>query len=341
MNKIAFIAAGVSTLMSVAAAQPCTPGEGRSVWSVSGREVAGDRDYREPIDQTGWIFALVDADHGWDLRVFDKEGLDLTQMTPPLRGAPNPRQIYGWHFRNADNSGANKGDVNAPQGLRLFGLEPALTGTGGYKPSSAAGVDPQEQTGRGALTIRDMGLADLAPGEKARLNYLKFDVCMTWLTTDAEKDAAEAAAIAEAEARQITPELEEQIFGCGLSTDYRLESFLNTAEVGGDFDGDDVLDLAAPIVRNSDSKRGLAICRAGTWMHVVGMEGAMGRHVMADYFDSIDYWSLHAAGPVGQGAGEGAPPLLKGDGILIGKEGASSALLYWDGERFDGYWQGD
>ena len=51
-------------------------------------------------------------------------------------------------------------------------------------------------------------------------------------------------------------------------------------------------------------------------------------------------WTIHP-GPAGQGVAEGVPPTLKGDGITIGKDGASSALVYWDGAAWTSYWQGD
>lgn len=330
-----FILAG----LSAAYAQPCEPSDGRSAVMLSSREVAGNRDYNEVLEGPGWTFQLKRTAHGWDVRLLDENGLDLTQMTPPLRGAPNPRQIYGWHFRNADNTGPNTGDVNAPQGLRLFGFDPALTGTGGFKPSSDAGA--MDQPGRGALTIEDMGLADLEPGEQARMNYLKFNVCMTWPKTDKEKQKEAAEVAAMTELRKITPELMEMMGDCGLDYQtYQITPYLTPVELGGDFDADDAHDQAVPIIRKADDKRGLFLCRAGTWGAVVGMTGRMGAHLTPAYFDNIDWWSLHT-GPAGQGAGGTPPPALKGDAILIGKEGASSVLIYWTGETYSAYWQGD
>jgi hypothetical protein len=73
------------------------------------------------------------------------------------------------------------------------------------------------------------------------------------------------------------------------------------------------------------------------------MDGkTIGNHLGPSYFDNIDWWARHDKGPVGESAGEsGPPPSMIGDGIVIGKEGASSALIYWNGEKFDSYWQGD
>ena len=334
-------AAGAA-VMSGAIAQPCEPTAERSATVLSSREVAGNRDYNEYMEGPGWTFQLKRAAHGWDVRLLDENGLDLTQMTPPLRGAPNPRELYGWHFRNADNTGPNAGDVNAPQKLRLFGFEPALTGTGGYKPSNTQGVDPENQPGRGALTVRDMGLADLEPGKQARMNYLKFDVCMTWPKTDREKQREAEETARMTELRKVTPELIEFMGSCGLDYElYQITPFLTPVDLGGDFDGDDSHDQAVPIIRKTDGKRGVFMCRALTYGKVLGMSGLMGKHLSADYFDHIDWWSLHPKGEIGQGAGEGPPPQMLGDAITIGKEESSSAIIYWTGTDYTGYWQGD
>lgn len=337
------VLAGVGALVASvvpAVAQQCEPSEGRSAYMIE-REVAGNRDFNEYLEGPGWTFQLKRAPHGWDIRLNDENGLDLTQMTPPLRGVPNPRQIYGWHFRNADNTGPNTGDVNAPQRLRLFGFDPALSGTGGYRPNDAGGVDPQDQPGRGALTIEDMGLADLEPGAKARLNYLKFNVCMTWPKTEREVQLEAAEDAEMTELRKVTPELIEMMGSCGLDYEmYQITPYLIPVELGGDFDADDAHDQAVPIVRKADGKRGLFFCRALTYGNVVGMTGRMGAHLTPAYFDSIDWWALHT-GPARQGAGGTPPPPLKGDAVTIGKDGASSVLIYWTGTEYSSYWQGD
>ena len=94
--------------------------------------------------------ALVPESHGYKIEVRDGEGWDLALMTPPMRDeAVNPRMISGWHFRSADNSGPNTGDVNAPQTLlptmaarkdaRVF-FAGQLAGTEGYIENVASGL---------------------------------------------------------------------------------------------------------------------------------------------------------------------------------------------------------
>lgn len=298
-----------------------------------GGEVGGKHQAYLPFGPD-YALVLQPAQAGWNLRVEDSAGTDLSQMTPPLHG-PNPRQIFGWHFRNADNTGMNDGSVNAPQHLRLFVFSPGLSGTAGIKPSGEIKPeDVADSEGRGWLRILDMGLTDLEPGQQARMTYLQFIACLTWPASLDEPAQPDPETI-------VTPELLEQFGACGLDAAYVLDPYLNTASLGGDFDGDGSLDIAAPISRLSDGKRAIAICRAGTWLDIVGLEGDMGE-LVPSYFDSIDWWNLHpVANPVGVG-GTGEPvPNLHGDAILIGKEDSSSTLFFWTPDGYASYWQGD
>lgn len=274
-----------------AAALTCEPAPERHVQRVDG-EVVGQRAFRQSVG-SGWTFALMPARYGWDLRLFDQNGLDLSQITPPYRQAPNPRQLYGWHFRNTANTGANKGDVNAPQHTRLFQFSPALIGTGGFKPS-APNPSLDNAEGRGVLTVVDMGLADLEPGQQARMNYLKFETCLSWPKTEdeirAQQDAASPA---------FVEEEMEIIFGCGLdASKYHLSAWTMPRWLSGDLDGDDAFDYVAPIIRHSDQRKGIAICRAGAYLSIVGYTEAEQRplkpsyYTLAEYLDKVEFWEL-------------------------------------------------
>jgi hypothetical protein len=309
---------------------PCPPQPGREVRAFGG-EIAGSHDYREELGQ-GWTFVLAHDPWGWNARVLDESGTDLTQLTPPWRFAPNPRELHGWHFRNADNTAPNDGSVNAPQRHRLFTISPGVIGTGGFKPSAetaSADAEADESDGRGSLTIVDYGLADLEAGAKARMVYLKFVACLSW-----------PAAPASATAAAFTDEDVERLAGCGLSAPYVLDAFLTPPTQSGDFDGDGAHDLAATIRREADGKRGIAICRAGTWLDVIGLDETLGE-LTPVYFDRMDYWRVDPRTAVPVSAVGGVPPVLRGDGLTIGMDGKSSVLLYWDGSRFGSYWQGD
>ena len=59
---------------------------------------------------------------GWQIQIVSPENReqDYAQYAnPPFRGT-NMLQIFGWHFRNADNTGENDGSVNVPQRQRSF-----------------------------------------------------------------------------------------------------------------------------------------------------------------------------------------------------------------------------
>ncbi len=253
-------------------------------------------------------------------------------LSPRPTHASNPREIYGWHFRSADNTTPNYGDVNAPQELRLFNFSPALIGTGGFRPPEGELLqEPDPNDGRGFVRIVDYGLADLEPGETARMVYLNFTACLTW---PAEFDPPPPEPI------DFEPEDIERIRACGLDASLAPLNYLQPPLFEIDVDGDGAWDFAMPIERIADGKRGIAICRAGTWLDVIGIEGDMGELTPA-YFENIDWWNANPAGPIGQGAGGEPPPVAAGDTITIGKEDSSSVLIYFDGEAFRSYWQGD
>lgn len=324
MNRIVSVLAGLALCCGLSApawaaeAPPCRQQDGRIVREVAG-EVAGAAAFRQALGN-GWTFALAPAAHGWTIAVLDANGTDLTQLTPPWRFEPNPRELYGWHFRSADNSGPNAGDVNAPQDLRAFLISPGVSGTGGFRPPAGALSDPAalEAEGSGVLAVLDYGLADLAPGQQARMVYLKFSACLSWLA-----DAAPAAPGED-------PGDAEQFGACGLGRPYALDRRLAPATLSGDFDGDGAHDIAAPVARDGDGAAGIAVCRAGTWLHLVGFDDD-GAGALAD-LAAVDGWRLLARAAPGQAAGGASQP-LRGDAITLSAAGAER-LLFWDGAEF-------
>jgi hypothetical protein len=325
---------GAATAAAQAPGLGCESGDSRTAYHFSG-EIAGNHDYIQALP-TGWLFWMRAAPFGWDLRVYsnlpgDSPGVDMTAITPPFSG-PNPREIYGWHFRNSDNTGPNLGDVNAPQELRPFIFSPALIDTGGFRPpDDGTLIEPDPNDGRGWLRIIDFGLADLAPGERARMVYLRFEACLIWPSEFDPPPSLPA---------DFEPEDIERMRACGLDQSLRPKPFLQPPLFEVDFDFDGAWDIAMPVERISNGKRAIAICRAGTWLHIIGLDGDLGQ-LQPAYFDRMDWWAAEPNGPILQGVGEGPPPVPVGDTLTIGIEGASSVKLYWDGASFQAYWQGD
>ncbi|WP_022953497.1 hypothetical protein [Leucothrix mucor] len=265
INRLLLLLLLGPSLAYAAPTQTCEPTPLRHAKEIQG-EVAGKNSFQARVNDA-WVFSLEPADYGWDIRLRDEQQMDLTQITPPFRTPPNPREIYGWHFRNAANTLGNTGDVNAPQRLRLFEFSGALSGTGGFRPPQGETTQPEaSNNGRGALTIVDMGLADLEPGQKARMNYMQFNVCLSWLKTPEEILAEQ-----NAQSPTFLDEELEILYGCGLDPkQYEPSAWVLPRWVQADLDGDDAIDDMVPIIRTSDGQHGIAICRAGTWLSLIG-----------------------------------------------------------------------
>ena len=159
-------------LAGSALALECPAEDGRQTALLEG-EVAGQDSFSVQFGPD-WSLMLTPTGDGWLVSVQDSATFDLSWATPPLHG-PNPRQIAGWQFRNGDNTGPNTGEVNAPQELRGFAFFTNAEGTG-----FEFGEPARIPEGHGTLEILDYGLADLDPGETARMVYLKFQVCLNW-----------------------------------------------------------------------------------------------------------------------------------------------------------------
>lgn len=122
-----------------------------------------------------------------------------------------------------------------------------------------------------------------------------------------------------------------------VSGQYRISGRINPFYLRADFDGDGRADYAV-LITNSKAARGIAVCRAGSRTAVI-----VGAGVVLKKMSDFDFgaWMVFPKGPVEKGVGEGAPPRLLGDAISIIWPESASALLYWDGQRFRWYQQGD
>lgn len=85
--------------------------------------------YSTKIDH-GLMFSLDPAEGGWQINVVpevknclrdcaDDDCYNMTDINLPLHGV-NSTQLYGWHFRNADNTAPNDGSTIAPGEERDF-----------------------------------------------------------------------------------------------------------------------------------------------------------------------------------------------------------------------------
>jgi hypothetical protein len=95
--------------------------ENPPLFAAEGDVVRG-KDFEARIDASR-VFRLKAFSEGWVIEVTDDKGNNYCSVvTPPYRGT-NHLEIFGWHFRNADNTGPNapgEKNVNAPGEHREF-----------------------------------------------------------------------------------------------------------------------------------------------------------------------------------------------------------------------------
>lgn len=296
-------------------------------------EIYGSNTYRKVLDN-GWILMFLPQQAGWSLRIYDKEpdlgGVDLTSITPPFSGSsPNTRDVFGWHFRNRANTATNTGDVNAPQHFRPFAFSTSLIGTGGFKPgtnSDEPGFLQPDAEGRGWLKILDFGLADLEEGQQARMNYLKFEGCITW-PKSAQVISDERLMTTH---EYVDPEIEK--FGrCGLDLDvYQLNARILPRSVSGDFDGDGALDELIQVTERSGRGHDLALCRAGTWIH--SLRSIDDKDDFQHTLSALESWRVVPADFAKPGAhgGEARWPDADGDVLVLERIEKTMYLVFME-----------
>jgi hypothetical protein len=104
----------------------------------------------------------------------------------------------------------------------------------------------------------------------------------------------------------------------------------------GDFDGDGKTDEAIVVKRGRE--QGILICRSGAGSSII-----LGAGIAFNDMRNLDFrsWRLHKRNTrVARGAGQGRPPVLRGDALVLEWESAS-AVVYWNGTKFIWYQQGD
>ena len=183
-NAITIDIPGPTPLVAMRPPDPpaCVADPGRrSTWLHGAVERAG-RFVRTV--EGGWQLRLEPSDYGWTLQVSttDRPTEDLSRLTPPWHAAVNSRDIEGWHFRNAENTGPNDGSVNAPGGRREFIFSP-LVGRGiEYRGSATpiGDVEKVESFGRGWIFIESYRLTPPRQGSRAGFESLTFWACLSW-----------------------------------------------------------------------------------------------------------------------------------------------------------------
>ena len=155
-----------------AADAACDPGEAREAARLTG-EISAGTHFTAPVGP-GWNFELDPDAYGWMIRLRAPDGDDLARITPPFHFVPNPRDLFGWHFRNRANTGPNVGDVNAPQETRNFIFDREI------RPDWPDATRVERAEGRGTLVITEFSLSPPEQGERAHFTRLAFEACLSW-----------------------------------------------------------------------------------------------------------------------------------------------------------------
>tara|TARA_R110000868_G_scaffold102358_1_gene281871 strand:+ start:10340 stop:11317 length:978 start_codon:yes stop_codon:yes gene_type:complete len=308
--KLSLLALALALPAGLADGQACESTAALRAETVSG-EISGAHAYSTPVNGN-WRFELQPQRYGWEIAVIDADGQDRTALTPPMHLDTNPRQLSGWHFRNAGNTGTNEGDVNAPQDVRRFLI-----------------ADDDGAPVPGVFNVRDRGLADLDPGMRARLVYLRFDACLYFPRSDEAQHAA-----ADLASPDYLPEEIEQMRDCGLGAGHELDAWMLPRTLSGDFDGDGSIDLAALVRRTSDGLRDIAVCRAGTWMTYLGPGGAASTNSLAEYIQQAEAWQIERLEALHPAELSSAPVAAHGDLLSIERIEKQAYAVYWDGTQF-------
>jgi hypothetical protein len=125
-----------------------------------------------------------------------------------------------------------------------------------------------------------------------------------------------------------------------LAKKYDLSFRVNPSYLRGDFNGDGKSDVAVLVKQRSTGKLGIAIVHDTTnKVTVLGAGSGIGNG--GDDFEWMDSWEVYSKDRVAREAGETGSPRVRGDALLVSKNEAASALIYWNGKRYIWLQQGD
>ena len=171
-------------------------------------------------------------------------------------------------------------------------------------------------------------------------NIDKFQLWSMLFLTLARIDSSAAVEIDFVTLANLPPLVRESFENSPQAKRYAFSAHINPFYLHGDFDGDGQLDTAVWITERATGKSGIAIFHAkANRLVIVGAGRDLGN--AGDNFSGLDAWHVFGRGPVQRGADGKPPPKLCGDALMVMKTESASGLIYWDGNRYGWYQQGD
>lgn len=126
----------------------------------------------------------------------------------------------------------------------------------------------------------------------------------------------------------------------GLIQTYSISYYINPFYLRGDFNGDQKSDIAVLIEKKSSSERGIAIFHSNdSVVFILGAGKKIGNG--GSDFKWMNIWSVYPKSAVSFGVGETSIPSLKGEALHLVKLGSASGIVYWTGQKYVWYQQGD
>ena len=126
-----------------------------------------------------------------------------------------------------------------------------------------------------------------------------------------------------------------------IRTTYKINRDLNPFYLRGDFDGDGKIDYALAVIESKTNKKGILIYHPGTTKYFLAGAGKSIPNGHGDDYPWMDAWEVSDEKNVEQGITDMKPPRLLGEAILVQKLESASGLIYWDGQEYKWYQQGD
>lgn len=117
-----------------------------------------------------------------------------------------------------------------------------------------------------------------------------------------------------------------------IKGNYAVDNRITPLYLEADFNGDNNVDVALPIIRNN--KTGFAIIHGKTEEVFIIGAGTTIKNGLSDDMDYIDTWNVNRKQKNDPGIGEEEPLLLSNPSIQIEKEEVGGGQIYWDGKEY-------
>ncbi|MBL4653868.1 MAG: hypothetical protein JKY53_13550 [Flavobacteriales bacterium] len=118
-----------------------------------------------------------------------------------------------------------------------------------------------------------------------------------------------------------------------LDTKYELSGFMNPFYLVGDFNGDQIEDIAITIKEIDSGKLGFIIIDSKLKEYnIIGAGQSIGNG--GDDFSWLDIWKIYDKDIIEPGVGESETIILKNKAIYVIKAESASAVIYWTGKEY-------